>query len=102
MCGGPSAACCLTDHGATRKCTNDPNAACEVAVTCGGRANCGAGEVCCLTLNSSASAGDTKCAAESACKGTRNLIFCRTGADCPSGWQCVATAGAFREHGVCR
>lgn len=101
MCGGPNATCCLNDQGATRKCTNDPNAACEVAVVCGGRANCGGGEVCCLTINTNGSAGDTKCAAESACKGTRNLIFCRTDADCPTGELCVATAGAFREHGIC-
>jgi hypothetical protein len=94
-CDAAREVCCVGD-GNAKSCIAKGGACGGAVVACGGRSNCGTGEVCCLNLTTASAA----CTAD-ACTGQKQLIFCRTDADCRDGMKCVATGGSFAEHRAC-
>jgi hypothetical protein len=101
-CHGANAACCVGDQGNSKTCVDKGGACFGAVVECGGRANCGQGEVCCLSLSNGL--GGATCTAESACGGAPSggqMILCRSAADCLANQHCVATTGSFSDHMGC-
>jgi len=94
-CSGSNAACCV---GASKACIEKGDACIGIVIECGGRSNCGQGDVCCFDVG----AGRAECRPEGACYGGNSFVFCRSDADCPAGMGCFATAGSLPEHKVCR
>jgi hypothetical protein len=98
-CHGETAACCVGSQGATKDCFEQGGACGGAVIECGGRENCGSGEVCCLRLGGP-TPPHASCTVAASCTGSV-WQFCRTVADCNPGQICATTTGAFSEHKAC-
>jgi hypothetical protein len=100
-CHGPKAACCVGSQGSTKECFELGGACGGAIIECGGRENCGGGQVCCLRLTNGGSPPHASCTAEDTCAGGEQFVFCRGDEDCPKGKVCAPTTGAFSDHKGC-
>lgn len=96
QCSGATPHCCQRAH-ARGQCVGVDDACDGVRLSCSGKDDCSAGDVCCGL----GSASVARCTKASECVAQEHRVLCLEDSDCPGGRTCGDPDGAY-DHPVCR